>query len=114
MAVEILAGPVIAHRRPRVSVAGRDLHVAQVHARVEHGRDERMPEHMWMSPVDPDSRCLGEPPEPSGGGMPVHPRAVAVEQYRPRGAVTHGAVDGPADRWGQRDQDDLVAFAADP
>jgi len=39
MAVEILAGSVIAHRGPRVSVAGRDLHVAQVHARVEHGRD---------------------------------------------------------------------------
>ena len=73
-----------------------------------------MPQHMWMSSVDPDSRCLGEPPEPPGGGMPVHPRAVAVEQDRPRGAVTHGAVDGPADRWGQRDQDDLVAFAADP
>ena len=35
--------------------------------------------------------------------MPVHPRAVAVEQDRPRGAVTHGAVDSPADRWGQRD-----------
>src|SRR5580692_240880 len=43
VAVEILAGSVIAHRRPRVSGWGRDLHVAQVHARVEHGRDEGVP-----------------------------------------------------------------------
>ncbi len=43
MAIEVLAGSVIAHRRPRVCVAGRDLHVPQVHSRVEHGRDERMP-----------------------------------------------------------------------
>jgi len=48
MTVEILAGSVIAHRRPRVSMAGRDLHVAQIHARVEHGRDERV----WSTYVD--------------------------------------------------------------
>ena len=35
MAVKVLAGSVIAHRRPRVCVAGRDLDIPQVHARVE-------------------------------------------------------------------------------
>jgi len=46
--------------------------------------------------------------------MPVHPRAVAVEQDRPAVTVIRGAVDGPSDRWRQRDRDDLAAFAADP
>jgi hypothetical protein len=44
--------------------------------------------------------------------MPVHPGAAAVEQDRPAGPVGDGAVDGPADRRGQRDQDDLGALAA--
>ena len=83
MAVEVLACPVIARSRPRVCVAGGDLHVPHVHACVEHGRDERVPEHMGMSPGYVDSRCLGQAPEPPGGCMPVHPRAAAVEQDRP-------------------------------
>ncbi len=66
-----------------------------------------------MSPVDPDSRCLGQPSEPPRSRMTVHPRAVTVKQDRPRVTVVRGAVDGPADRRRQRDQDDLAAFAAD-
>jgi hypothetical protein len=69
---------------------------------------------MGMGPGYPDSRCLGQPPEPPGGCMLVHPRAVAVEQDRPGVTAGHGAVDSPAYRWGQRDQDDLAAFPADP
>ena len=41
MAIEVLAGSVIAHCGPRVCVAGRDLDVPQVHTRVDHGRDVR-------------------------------------------------------------------------
>jgi hypothetical protein len=43
VAVEVLACPVIPHRGTRVGVAGGDLDVAQVHPRVEHGRDKCMP-----------------------------------------------------------------------
>ena len=50
-----------------------------------------------MRPGYPDSRRLGEPPEPPRGRMPVHPRAVAVEQDRPEVTAVHGAVDRPAD-----------------
>ena len=46
--------------------------------------------------------------------MAVHPGAAAVEQDRPAGTGAYGPVDGPADRWRQRDQDDLGAFAAHP
>jgi hypothetical protein len=95
-------------------VPGGDLDVAQVDAGVGHGCDEGVPEHMRMCPGEPDSGCSGEPPEPPGGGVPVHPRAAAVEQHRPRVAAADGAVDGSGDRRGQRDQDDLAAFAAGP
>ncbi len=67
-----------------------------------------------MRPGDRDSCCLGQVSEPSCGGMPVHPRAVAVEQHWPGVSAADGAVDGPADRRGQRDQDDLAALPADP
>jgi hypothetical protein len=102
VAVEVLAGPVIAHGGSRVRVAGGDLDIAQVDPGVKHGRDECVPQHMGMKPGDPDSRCFGEPSEPPGGCAPVHPRAVAVEQDRPGGAVAHGAVDGPAGTRGHR------------
>ncbi len=39
MAVEVVAGPVVPHCGSRVGVAGGDLDVSQVDARVEHGRD---------------------------------------------------------------------------
>jgi hypothetical protein len=41
MAVEVLAGSVVAHRGPGIGVADRDLHVAQVNCGVETGGDVR-------------------------------------------------------------------------
>ena len=43
VAVQVLAGSVISHRRARVGVAGGDLDVPKVDAGIEHGRDERVP-----------------------------------------------------------------------
>jgi hypothetical protein len=40
--VEVLMGPVIPHRGAGVGLPGGDLDVAQVHAGIEHGRDERV------------------------------------------------------------------------
>jgi hypothetical protein len=54
VAVEILACPVVAHRGARIGVAGGDLDVSQVHASVEHGGDEGVPEHVRVWPGDPD------------------------------------------------------------
>jgi hypothetical protein len=45
--------------------------------------------------------------------VPVHPGAAAAQQDRTAGAVADRAVDGPADCWRQRHEDDLAAFAAD-
>jgi len=40
VAVQVLAGPVVAHGGARVGVPGGDLDVAQVDAGVETGRDK--------------------------------------------------------------------------
>ena len=50
MAVEVLAGKVVAHGGARVCVPGGDLHVAQAHASVEHGGYEHVPEHVRVHP----------------------------------------------------------------
>ena len=57
--------------------------------------------------------AVGEMPQPAGRGVPVHPGAAAVEQEA-RACAWRRPVDGPAGRWGQRDQDDLGALAAHP
>jgi hypothetical protein len=84
-------------------VAGGDLDVAQVNACVEHGRDERVPEHMRMCPGDLDTSRSGEQSESAGGRMPVHSRAAIVEEDRPGTAAADGTVDGPAHCRAQRD-----------
>ena len=60
MAVQVLAGTVVLHRGARIGVPGGDLHVAQVSASVEHGRDVRMAEHVRVCPGDVDAGGLGE------------------------------------------------------
>src|ERR1022692_3503051 len=85
MAVEVLARPVVAHRGPRIRMPGSDLDISQVHARIEHGRDVGVAEHVRVRPGDPHASNFGQVPQAAGGGMAVHPRAAAVEQDRPAG-----------------------------
>ena len=65
-----------------------------------------------MRPGDLDAGGFGESPQTACGRVPVHSLAAAVKQDRPARAVSDRTVDGPADRWRQRDQDDLGALAA--
>jgi hypothetical protein len=76
-----------------------------------HGRHVGV-EHVRVRPGDLDAGGFGEVPQAAGGRVPVHPAAAAVEQDRPAGTQAYGPVDGPADCWWQRDQDDLGALAA--
>jgi len=92
----------------------RDLDIAKIYPGIQHGRYEGVPEHVWMRPGDPYSSLPCQMPQAPGGRMPVHPDAAAIQQDRPAVPVAHGSVDGPADRWWQRDQDHLAAFPADP
>ena len=113
MAVEVLAGPVITHGGAWVGVAGGDLDVAQVDSGVEHGRDVGVAKHVGMSLGCLYAGSFGEPPQAPCCRMPVHPGVVGVEEDRPAGARAYCLVDGPADGWRQRDQDDFAAFASD-
>lgn len=67
-----------------------------------------------MRPGDLDAGGLGESVLTAGGRVPVHTGAVAVEQDRPSRPDSGRLVEGPADSWGQRNQDDLGALAAYP
>ena len=49
MPVEVLAGRVVAGRRAGVGVPGGDLDIAQANPCIEHGRDERVPEHAGVA-----------------------------------------------------------------
>jgi hypothetical protein len=41
-------------------VSGGDLHITEVHAGIEHGRDEGVAEHVRMHPGQPDTGDLGK------------------------------------------------------
>ena len=114
MAVQVLTGSVVTHRGARIGVPGGDLHIAQVHASVEHGRDKRMAEHVRMCPCDLDAGGFGEVPQAAGGRVPVHPGTTVVEQDRASHTGSGRPVDGPADRGRKRDQHDLGPFTAYP
>ena len=71
-----------------------------------------MTEHVRVRPGDLDPGGPGEVAQAAGGRVPVHPGAAGVQQDRPADPGGYRPVDGPADRWRQRDQDDLGALAA--
>jgi hypothetical protein len=50
-------------------MVGCDLDITQVHAGVQHGRDEGMAQHMRVRPGDSDPSCISEPPQAAGRGM---------------------------------------------
>jgi hypothetical protein len=68
--VQAAAGPVIPHAGPRVSVGGGLLNVAQRHARVEGGGNERVPQRVRADVLaDPGAaRDLADDPP---GAVPV-------------------------------------------
>jgi len=87
VAVEDLAGPVITHRRSRIRMAGSDLDVPEPDASIEHGRGERMPEHVPVRPGDWHPGGFCEPLQAPRCGVRVHAAATAAEQYRPTGTA---------------------------
>jgi hypothetical protein len=63
---------VAAHAGPRVGVASGDLNVAKIDSCVQHGRHERVAEHVRVHASGRDA-CGGcQVPESSGGGVTVH------------------------------------------
>ena len=97
MAVQVLAGPVVPHRRSGISVAGGDLHVAQISASIETGREQcsnhaeylsrsrapggysRVGDYGWISPTAEQGqvRSLHRPAAATGAR---HVRGVAARR----------------------------------
>jgi hypothetical protein len=90
---------------------GSDLDIPEIHAGIEHRGNESVTKHMRVY-LRPQPGGASEAPQPPGGRVPVHPGTAAVEQDRPAIPQASYPVDGPADRWRQRDLDDFAAFAA--
>jgi hypothetical protein len=81
-------------------VSGGDLYVAEVDARVQHGRHERVSEHVGMHPRQADPGLLCKVAETSGRAVTVHPRTAAVQQDGADRARTDGPLACPAQRRG--------------
>ena len=87
---------VIPHRGPRVGVTGGDLHVTQVSASVEHGRDIGVTKHVRVRPADLDAGGFGEAPQAAGGRVPVHPAAAVLLPSHGGKALCAGTTQGTA------------------
>jgi hypothetical protein len=71
-------------------------------------------EHVRVHARKPDPRSGGQTPQPSGGGVAIHPGATGVEQDRPGCSGVHRPVHrSPHGRW-QGHEDDSSAFADYP
>lgn len=96
--VEVLARPVVPHGRAWVGVTRGDLNIPEVDTSIKHGRDEGVPQHVWMHPRQPDICGESEPTKPSGGRMPIHSHPAPIQQYRSLVAAAdssfHGSGDG--------------------
>ena len=111
MAVEILASSVVARGGARVGMPCCDLDVAEVDADVEHGGGEGVAQYVRVHAGHPEAGPFGEMLKAAGGDVPSHAGSVTTEQDRAGESLAAGPVDGAADSWWQRGEDDLVAFA---
>jgi hypothetical protein len=85
--------------------------VPEIHAGIKHRGYICVTKRLRVH-LRPQAGDISEAPQPPRGRVAVHPGAAAVEQDRPVVPQAGRPVDGPADRWRQRDLDDLGAFTA--
>jgi hypothetical protein len=84
VALELVAGAVVAAGGARVGVPGGVLDVAQAHAGVQGERDERVAQRVRADGML-DAGAPGEPADDLPGGLAVEPPAGAGGQQRPGG-----------------------------
>jgi len=112
--VPVQAGPrpVVAHRGARVGVGGGFLHVAERDADVEGGGDEGMAQGVRADMlVYPGA--AGSAPDDAGSAVPFEPPAIWSGEQRSFRALADRQVDRAGGARGERDRDDLAAFAGD-
>jgi hypothetical protein len=108
--VQGLAATVIPHRRPRVRVRRRFLHVAQRDTGIQGGGDEGVAQSVRSDPLG-DPCPAGDPPHDPAGGVTVQPVTVGAEEHWAHGALADREVNGAGDARGERHGDGLAAFA---
>jgi hypothetical protein len=92
--VQAAAGPVVPHCGSRVSVGGGLLHVAQRHASVERGGDERVSERV-RADLLADAGVARDLADDPSGAVPVQPPPVTGEEDGSVAAFARGQVDRP-------------------
>ncbi len=105
--VQAAAGPVVPHCGSRVCMGGGLLHVAQRHASVETGGDERVPERVRADVLAHAGAARDLADDPSGA-VPVQPPSVMSEEDGSVAALPGGQVDRPGGAGRERDGDDLT------
>ena len=93
VAVEVLSAAVVDRRGSGIGVAGGELHVAQGHAGVERGHDERGAEHVRVH--DTESGVLADRADPTVSGAPIQALAVLAAQDRSFVPFTDNQIDHP-------------------
>ena len=86
------------------------LHVAQRHAGIKGGSDERVAQRVWPDPLG-DPGTPGDPAHDPPSGVAVEPLTGGLDEDRPVAAFTDGQVDRPGDSLGQRHRRGLAALA---
>jgi hypothetical protein len=89
-------------------VGGGLLDVAQRHAGVQGGGDERVPERVRSDGLGDPSAARDFADDPPGA-VPVQPSPVRSAEDRAVAAFAGGQVDRPGYARGERDGDDLAA-----
>ena len=112
MAVEVLAGAVVAHGGARIGMAGGDLDIAQVDSSVKHRSDEGVSQHVGVHSGDVDAAFFSEMAESASRAVSVHPGTATCEQDWAALAIVDGAVDGSPDCWWERRQGNPSALAS--
>ena len=88
------------------------MDIAERHARVQRGGDERVPQRVRTDPlVDPGT--ASDPPHDPGGTVPVGSCAGAVAEDRSFAAFADSEIDRAGSAWCERDGHGLAAFAVD-
>ena len=95
--VERDPGAVVAHGGAGVGVAGGLLHVAERHAGVQGGGDERVTQGVGPDTFG-DPRAAGDATHDPAGGVTIDPLPIGAHEDRPIAAFAHGEVDGSAVR----------------
>lgn len=90
--VEVLASPVVDRGCARVGVARGELNIAQRHAGIERGHDERTLEHVWVHVSEAGS--FTDRLHPPMCGAAVEALTIVTDQDRSLTPFTDRKVDG--------------------